>query len=337
MDAAGERGEKEQSAELSGVSDQDADLKRQTPQETSVEITDDQLGQQEQEVGDAEEEEEEWADDDGDAWDVESDAEYESQAGGPRKRGRPKRVFDEKDQVLVERGGLLWAAHVMARRGQGQQDAAYRVRYEGWPSDFDEWLPPSYVRSCSKVHLDEESKRRRRFLKHRVQRVPEELLTLRAAEFVDKPDRARAYQGRPPPNFTQCTDAFSAVRGALLLVEGALPCGAWDMGEERGTDNVEEKWSEQMGRCWLQHTMSARSVVELMECQLLLEHGIKHSWLLHSGSRAFACLPSRYHALKYANLGSVAMRVWMLDQAILYDKVARFVCSSSCDPDVYLC
>jgi hypothetical protein len=49
--------------------------------------------------------------------------------------------------VESKSGRLLWDASVLgvSRFGQGGKSIAYRVRYEGWSSRFDEWVDADRV------------------------------------------------------------------------------------------------------------------------------------------------------------------------------------------------
>jgi hypothetical protein len=118
---------------------------------------------------------------------------------------------------------------------------------------------------------------------------------------------------------------------ALLIIQSALPRGALE-------DDNEDKWtllpSSSSERCppqhpkssfisaWRHGVIAASCCQQVMEYELLLEYCLKPSWYRPLPLKLLSCLPSRAHCLRYPAESLLAMRVWSLDQAIKYDKVA---------------
>lgn len=62
------------------------------------------------------------------------------------------------------------------------------------------------------------------------------------------------------------------------------------------------------------------SVMELTELALFLEDSINKLWLRSCWKAVRACLPTRNCFLKYASFSQVALLIWILDRAIIYDQ-----------------
>lgn len=65
---------------------------------------------------------------------------------------------------------------------------------------------------------------------------------------------------------------------------------------------------------WRCGVVEATDASTLMSLELLLEYGIKASWLKPQALKLLSCLPSRSQALRTATLAQVATRLWALDQ-----------------------
>lgn len=79
--------------------------------------------------------------------------------------------------------------------------------------------------------------------------------------------------------------------------------------------------SSPFSEAWKYAVTSAADATQLMECQLMLEYGVRSSWFKTTGAKLMCCMPSRLCALRHSTLGMVAMRLFCLDQAVKYDKV----------------
>merc|ERR1711968_177189 len=67
--------------------------------------------------------------------------------------------------------------------------------------------------------------------------------------------------------------------------------------------------------------VAAENATDLMACQIMLEYGIKTTWLKPQGLRLLSALPSRVHCMKFASVGQLALRLSALDQGIRYPKI----------------
>jgi hypothetical protein len=128
-------------------------------------------------------------------------------------------------------------------------------------------------------------------------------------------------------------DEFILLKVALLMIQAALPRGCLDENEEkwgqnilsrgRGSGSTPSSSSVSFVNSWRYSVLSATTCTHLMECQLMLEYGLKASWLKSIPLKVLSCLPSRAHCLRYPTMSLLAMRVWCLDHAIKYDKVGH--------------
>ena len=138
------------------------------------------------------------------------------------------------------------------------------------------------------------------------------------------------------------TDELSTLKLAMLLVQAALPLGAMDDAEDRWgrgicpvpyyesmtvSDSNSSGGNASQGpsfyNAWRHAVMNASNAAQLMECQLMLEYGIRTAWLKTIGTKLLTCLPSRSLAIRMPTLGLVAVRLWALDSAVRYDKVKK--------------
>jgi hypothetical protein len=111
------------------------------------------------------------------------------------------------------------------------------------------------------------------------------------------------------------TSPLGQLKAALLLVESALPIGSVD-------ENGEDKWGLNFDVCWRSAVCTAETPRELMQCQLLLEHGVRSTWLQERRGKVMASFPSRTQSMRLATLGLVAARLWAFDGALRYKKVS---------------
>jgi hypothetical protein len=120
---------------------------------------------------------------------------------------------------------------------------------------------------------------------------------------------------------------------ALLIIQSALPRGALD-------DDNDDKWTSPLPfpasssssatvspecvfiSAWRHGVITASNSQQLMEYELMLEYSIKLSWYRPLPLKLLSCLPSRAHCLRYPTESLLAMRIWSLDRAVKFDKVA---------------
>ena len=121
---------------------------------------------------------------------------------------------------------------------------------------------------------------------------------------------------------------LDATKKALLIVYSALPMGSLIYGPEpKNTESVSEfiaesiGWSDTFDQIWRDTVFSAKGPAILMECLLLLEFYINKQWLSPQSQRLISALPPAHFAIRCATCSSVALRVFSLDSALMYDKV----------------
>eukprot|EP01039_Chlorochromonas_danica_P011236 gene11236-12533_t len=167
--------------------------------------------------------------------------------------------------------------------------------------------------------------------------APTLLLSLQAVAFLTRSDRACG--SRPTLTFpfssisslssSSSTTSSSTpaallemLKHAMFLIEAALPMGSVD-------DSHEDRWMDDFVLSWRESVSLANDATALMQCQLMLEYGIRTAWLKPSGLKMFSSLPSRLHCLRHATYALVALRIFILDQTIKYDKVGNSGSGSS--------
>lgn len=125
------------------------------------------------------------------------------------------------------------------------------------------------------------------------------------------------------------SNELDAVKSILLMFYAALPFGSLTVVEsvtDARTDMVaafagSESWNDILDQAWRGAVLSTKSSTELMECVLLLEYSINKAWIHANGLKLMGRLPSPHFAIRCCSFSSVALRVYSLDRAVLYDKV----------------
>lgn len=133
-------------------------------------------------------------------------------------------------------------------------------------------------------------------------------------------------------------DAVAALRIALLQLKESLPYGALVESEDdlanvnSGGSSSKSSgsgggkgplfvWNEALAEQWTNHLMEAQEPHEVMEDLILLENCLHPDWLkpwYSSLRRAYTT--SHAHLLRTGTAAAVALHLFVLDKAILYDK-----------------
>lgn len=152
--------------------------------------------------------------------------------------------------------------------------------------------------------------------------LPEELIDLRAREFLHAKDRARGLY--PLPDFAKIAKklpqssagdrVLSVCKAAILAIELALPIGSV---------NTNSLWKTEYADRWRHAVQDAPGPWHLMRCTMLLEDTISEDWTRPEISHLRSCLPGRWKALSEASPCSVAMRILLLDRGLLYGNVDK--------------
>lgn len=224
-------------------------------------------------------------------------------------------------KVLVNTGrhGVLWDGRVLeAHNPLGTDEIFYKVRFDRWGQDYDGWFSFSRVnfsapsnpnRSSSKISRLQS---RAQFVSRRASSVPEVLQTLNAYFYMHAEERIMQY--RPPLCYSDATNTLTMLKLGLLMVHHALPAGS--------LDDAEDRWGkDDFSLAWMEAVWAAQDVTSLMQCEIMLEYGIRTLWLKTTGLKLISCSSSRSFALRNATHGMLAIRLWALDQSVKYDKV----------------
>jgi hypothetical protein len=139
------------------------------------------------------------------------------------------------------------------------------------------------------------------------------LQSLTAFQFMDELNRACG-PNRVGLTFSDASSSdIALLRSAMLMVEMALPLGA--------VDDAEDRWGDNFVLAWRQAVIACSDATGLMQCQIMLEYGVRTAWLKPAGLKLFSCMPSRALCMRSPSVGLVAMRLWLLDLTVRYDKV----------------
>ena len=99
---------------------------------------------------------------------------------------------------------------------------------------------------------------------------------------------------------------FALLKGAVLLVEAALPSGAI------------EYWPKHAALLWRNLVKNAQGPESLLKCVLLLEDAISPDFMRPQSVQVMAALPRQWRAMGEASISSVALRLAVLDQSVKY-------------------
>lgn len=127
---------------------------------------------------------------------------------------------------------------------------------------------------------------------------------------------------------------FAATKTALFMFYAALPLGAlqWEQSNDyNGQCHDDLKlyeaivhstgWNDFLDDVWRQNVESASNPSYLMECILVLEFFINRGWLMSPYHRLINSLALPHFAVKCVTTAAVALRIYCLDKAMMYDKV----------------
>jgi hypothetical protein len=236
-------------------------------------------------------------------------------------------LYEEGEHVLVESKGskMLWDAKIVgvAKTVESHSKATYRVTYIGWSSRFDDWVEADRV-----VEQNENNRKVQEEMWHKTMSgtdiLPPEIEALEAKAFLNARDRVRGHVqlpdflqiARTPPMASSNDRIFATMKAASLAIEAALPTGS--------VDNTEKgPWSPNLASQWRLKVLQSEGPWDLMRCVLLLEENISEEWIRPEMGNLRACLPGRMKALEEASSSSLAMRILLLDRAILYKNVDK--------------
>jgi hypothetical protein len=164
--------------------------------------------------------------------------------------------------------------------------------------------------------------------------IPHALDRLESVEYLDAVSRHVVANRREIiASIEQVYTEADAVRASLLLLYLALPMGALSSDSpaasasaSANTDSFSQitepaGWNDVLDQAWRGAVYNATTPLQLMECALLLEHYLNKGWLAYPHSRLLSALPNPHFAVCNATYSSVALRVYCLDKAMLFNKV----------------
>ena len=265
----------------------------------------------------------------------------------PMKESRDskKNLLDKRKSVFVvsPSGDILWDAKIVEmayeKNGDGDEQGdvvGVRVHYKKWSSRFDEWVNPARVVARDKRTLQMQHEKRYGAECMRVDLSSSGDVIMSDAEFLGKlkKDKIQAVtflyapnRRRGPEEVRDLSIALSVrdmnssmekmlanLRALLLVVESALSESCLKATAKSGNStfalDAVDLWREKVER--------AGGARELMECVIALENALEVEWLCSETSKFIGFLPTHSKALSSSNLSQVAVRLYMLDQAIIY-------------------
>lgn len=127
-------------------------------------------------------------------------------------------------------------------------------------------------------------------------------------------------------------DEFIIARNLIILFYLALPEGSLIMCSD--TDDRNNKslvdtsiantcWNSMLDAEWRDNLLHSTTVTQLMECLLLLEYYIAKNWFSPSCQNILSLLPPPHFAIRGVTYSMLALRLYILDRSLLYDKVQR--------------
>ena len=236
-------------------------------------------------------------------------------------------LFHEGEHVFVESkcGNILWDAEVMgmSRYGADNKSVAYRVRYAGWSSRFDDWVSSERVVEPSHHNHEVQDEMLIDIAEARND-LPWPLNQMEASKYLHSRDRVRSTEplsdfariARVEKSASVTKKTFATCKAALLLIEAALPIGCVD-------NTFNGRWNSSRARQWREVVKNARGPWELMRCVILLEDIVSSEWIDPHVATLRDCLPNRLRALEEASSSSVAMRITLLDKGVMYGSVDK--------------
>lgn len=153
--------------------------------------------------------------------------------------------------------------------------------------------------------------------------LPSELSMLYAKDYLFARDRARGTS--PLPDFSRIAQptaekptssdrTFAIVKAGLLAIEAALPVGSIDT-------RLSGPWRPKVATQWRLSVLYASGPASLMQCVILLEDTISEEWFKEDVGYLRSCLPARWKAIAEASSASLAIRIILLDRAIMYGNI----------------
>ena len=223
---------------------------------------------------------------------------------------------DQRIIVETKQNQLLWEARILEVKVIDNDKHLYKVRFDKWGPAYDRWISEESIKSNRQAPLEGKGRSRQKisrdtYAEEHTDNIPECLSSLRAVEYLEAEYR-ESIRENLKLSFSDTTTDIDYMRYALLILEAALPCGSLEVSDD--------KWGEDFAISWREAVIAASDATALMGCLIMLEYCIKGTWTTTVGNKVLACLPTRTQALKTATVSQLALRLWLIDSALRYDK-----------------
>ena len=214
--------------------------------------------------------------------------------------------------VFVRNFNVLWYAKISTVGLHTDGNKIYRLWHSNWDREYDRWVADEQlcVDTCA-CSISQQFLYQARLVGNKgpVLGCTAKLSTLVAYDFIGTPFRIAC----SPPSLVLSNSGavleVAHVRAALLLVESALPLGA------------KAAWSSENSIMRSRRLEMASTPLELVELVLMLEDELQTNWLRAHWFSMRACVPNRTYLIQHPTCSWVALLVWLLDRALIYNKV----------------
>lgn len=230
--------------------------------------------------------------------------------------------FVEDEDVLVEseNGKFLWDAVIVDVSKDPETDKVkgYLVHYKNWNSRFDQWVAPDRVVEPSTTNTEVQDEVIQDFTAAN-EAAPPELEAMFAYQFLNAKKRARSTPVNKAelfetaftrPSASPSEKLFGLLKGALLLIEAALPRGSI----------ASPSWDSEAAALWRNFVKDAQGPESLMRCTLLLEDAISSDWFHSQATQLYASMATQWRAMGEATLSAIALRISVLDRCLKYQQ-----------------
>lgn len=223
-----------------------------------------------------------------------------------------KSHHDANGFIFVRMFQMLWYARIINMGVCHEGNRLYQICYYKWSDCFDSWVSDEHILfatpacdAAQKYLYDS------RMIVNAAHSPGSTLqsLNLVASKFIGMSCRINP---QPPASifFASVTASeIVQIRAAIMIVEAALPIGA------------KVDWSREKTCARIRELEESTTPIELIELVLMLEDELSLSWLDTHWTSIRACIPTRLFLLQHPACSWAALLIWLLDSAIIYEKV----------------
>eukprot|EP01038_Epipyxis_sp_PR26KG_P006174 gene6174-8504_t len=217
-----------------------------------------------------------------------------------------------KNEVVLARSssnGLFWEGKIMDILHE-KNEYYFLIHFSDWPEAYDCWINESNIKQNSIANRSLLTDSRINYVDKNIEDIPEALRSLQACKYLSDPHR---WEGRIKFKNFSVSSNLDLCKMGMLIIESCLPQGS--------IDEADDRWANAFVLPWREAVLTAPDYTSLMACQIMLEYGIKTSWLKPTGLKLLSCLPSRALCMRNATSGLLGIRIFVLDATIKYDKL----------------